>query len=337
MKVSPIAQGTGVPAASDVGNQGRTVAPDRLARAKAIAAGTVAVSEPTPMVSEEPVAQSVIPTIKMKTQVSTNRDDGLAAEDPADPNGNVASATADTTEQVVATEETKPLNPQLAEIARARRALQVKEREILDRERALQSQAQTTDVKPDLVARLKSDPLGVLQEHGVTYDQLTQAILTNQQNNLPEIQALKTEIEALKKGLDTEFTKRDQLQEQQVLGQMKRDVEALTAQGDDYEAIRAAKAQSDVVDLIHRTYKKTGEILSDKEAADLVETQLIDEALPFAKIKKVQSRLTPTPEETSQQQQPPQRKGIKTLTNRDGTKAPISRRERAMRAFYGTK
>lgn len=337
MKVTPLANGTGVPAQSD-SSLGKTADASKLARAKAIAAGQAPVEQTQG--SGDPQAdraRASIKKIKMKTQYSTNRDD--VVEEPVEEQVVVEaqSPTPDASEQVNGTEETKPIDPQVAAFAKARRALQVKERELAQREEALKTQPPAgTD---DVMAKLKANPLSVLQEAGVTYDQLTEAILNNPSSSNQEYQSLKAEIQALKEELTGQLSTRDQQAEQQVLTEMTRETVALTAQGEQYEAIREAKAQKDVVELIHRTWKKTGEVMDVETAAQLVENQLIEDALPFARIKKVQSRLTPQQEEQVQkilETPKPNTKVMRTLTNRDNASPNMGRRARAIAVMNGT-
>ena len=214
-----------------------------------------------------------------------------------------------------------------------KRALQVKERELAQREEALKTQSPSDDFisKADLLA----NPLKIF-EAGLTYDQLTEAILNNPngQTNID----LENKIKALEERLDSKFSERDQTAEQQVLAQIKRDVTSLVDTGEEFEAIKAANASQKVVDLIHRTWKQTGEVLGEREAADLIENQLIEDALPFTKLKKVQSRLTP--QEVVTQQAPtqdPNRRVMRTLTNRDSSAGGSqSRRDRMLSGFLWT-
>jgi hypothetical protein len=240
-------------------------------------------------------------------------------------------------EETPQTEATVPLSPQFAALARHKRALQVKERELAQREEALKTQPVNNG--EDVLAKLKANPLSVLQEAGVTYDQLTEAILSNQSGSNPDLNALKMELKALKEELKTELSQRDTQAEQQVLREIRREAENLTRSGEEFEAIREARAVPQVVELIHRTWKKTGEVLSTEEAAQLVENQLIEEALPFARIKKVQSKLTPIQEANQQIVVAPPRAGVKvmkTLTNRDSAYPTLDKRTRAIMAMQGT-
>lgn len=340
MKVTPLAQGTGVPAQSE-SSIGRTADAGKMARAKAIAAGQDAPQEQPQSSGDPQVDRITTKRIKMRTQQSTNRHEVPVVEE-INPQSNSQPVdkipTDDTAVKVEGEEATKPIDPQLADLVRIKRALQVKERELAQREEAFKVQAGSVPAE-DLKAKLKADPLGVLQEAGVTYDQLTEAILNNQ--NAPiDPQKLRNEIkEDLKKELLGEFGTRDQQAETQVLGEINREVVNLTAQGDQYEAIRTAKAQKKVTDLIHRTWKETGEVMDVTEAAELVENQLIEDYTPFAKLKKVQSLLAPEQSAPVDKQVQPPRPGVKvmrTLTNRDNASPVMDRRSRAIAAMNGT-
>lgn len=343
MKLMPIAQGTGVP-----GNQASTPQDaTKIIRAKAIASGQI---PPEPVVEETNGDRQIdrIKKIKMRTQVSPERQtfaqQALEITEKLAQEASPASQTIEppienTIEPDPVIEETKQLSPQFAALAKAKRALQVKERELAQKEEDLKTQNASNLEEYVSKAELKANPLKVF-DLGVTYDQLTEALLGNQNGSSLELQQLKADIKALKEEMSGQLSERDKLQEQQVLAQMKRSVDQLTSQGEDFEAIRLAKAQDDVVELIHRTWQKTGEILDETEAASLVEKQLIEESLPFAKIKKVQLRLTP--QQDMVQSEPivepkPNTRVMRTLTNRDVARpGPMDRRTRAIQAFNGT-
>lgn len=337
MNIKPITQGTGAPAGSEV-DLGRSASSDRMARAKAVANG----QQPQEARRDTQVerAEQSIKKIKMRTQRSVFRDlppEQFEASTEIPPESNIP----DTIDTSVVSEETKPLSPQFAALAKAKRALQVKEREIEAREQKL-SQGQGVSTDHIAIDRLKSDPLGVLREAGVTNDQLTEALLSHQEQTSPQYTRLEAEMKALKEGLDNQNktqTQRDEAQKVQALDQMEREATKLVAQGDDFEMVRETGSIKDVRRLIEKTFDTTGEILDVEEALALIENELIEESLKIARIKKVQSRLTPA---QIQQQQPQKvnQSGVRvmrTLTNRDGASAPFSARERAMAAFHGRK
>lgn len=226
-------------------------------------------------------------------------------------------------------EATQPLSPQLAALAKQKRALQVKERELAEREKALASGSATpADHIP--LARLKSEPLSVLLENGVTYDQLTEAILADQSGNGTQMRDLQKKVDSLEEGFDKKLSERDQQAEKQVLAEMQREATRLAADGDTYELVRETGSVPHVMQLIEQTYRTTGEVLDVTEAMQLVEDELIGESLKLAALKKVQGRLQPEATPTLQPQLRP-----RTLTNRDSTVQSLSPKQRALLAFRG--
>lgn len=333
MKVSPVAQGSGVPAGASVGQE--RMPADKIAAAKAIAEGRTPVRQSESDTYVDPLARVAMKSIKMKTNVSPER--YLDAEMPAEGQPGAESAIPDANGTANAvTEDTKPLSPQLAAIAKQRRALQVKERELADREKAFKERENPQASSQDIIAKLKSDPLSVLQANGVTYDQLTEAILASQSGNTPDIRRLEAEQKALEERFDKKLSDREAAQETAVLAEMRREAELLIKEGDDFETVRATKSVDDAMDLIKRTYKSTGEVLDVTEALKLIEDELVNDILKVANLKKVQNKLRP-PEVTVPQVQQSQNKLLRTLTNRDTSSVPLDRKARAMKAFYGQK
>lgn len=269
-----------------------------------------------------------IRSLKMATNATPASSGPPVQEEVSEPGVEKLPISANNETTEAKTEATEPLSPQFAELARRRRALQVKERELTDREKALASKSQGSDAVD--LARLKSEPLSVLLENGVTYDQLTEAILAGQGNS--EINALKQEIIALKEGVDKKFVDRETQAEQQVLAEMRKEATLLTSSDDTFEMVRETRSIPDVMKLIERTYRETGEVLDVKQACQMVEDYLFEEAHKLASLKKVQNRLTPAEPPAPQVQQ---RTGMRTLMNKDTASVPLSAKQRALAAFYG--
>lgn len=281
--------------------------------------GSVEAGAPAP----QGLAQK-IRSLRMNTNATPGRPEDIAPPPAAE------ELTIPPTNEVV-DEATQPLSPQFAALARQRRALQVKEREINDKLKALEAQSSApTDAVP--IARLKSDPIGTLLEQGVTYEQLTEAVLANQNGYNPEIAALKEKIAALESGFDKKLTDREAQGEQAALAEMRREASQLIAQGEDYELVRETGSLHDVMDLIERTYRQSGEVLDVREALKLVEDELVKDAMKIAQTKKVQSQFAPAPVPQAPQYQ----RQMRTLTNRDNASVPLSRKARALAAFAGT-
>ena len=266
--------------------------------------------------SGEPQADRILSTRKIVMQTNrTPASDSMRGEVPPREPGNIPGNS-----QSDADEETKPLSPQYAALAKTRRALQVKERALMEREKAL-SETNKGWIDP---ATLKSSPLRVLLDQGVTYDQLTQEILNSQHN--PEIDALKKEIEALRTGVDTKFKTTADAQEQQALREMAREAEQLAKSSPDFELIQATRSVPDVIRLIETTYRKTGEVIPVTEAMKLVEDELLADSMKLAKIEKIRNAIAPKE----------QLLAPKTLTSRNSATQPMTAKQRALAAFYGT-
>lgn len=320
MKITPIA-GPNMGSA-DVSSS--AVPQSRREAAKQAFMGAPVTQTEEPATKESLIAALKVPRIKMRTNVSPDR---MEEEEVAQE-----SAIPESTE-AVESEVTRPISPQFAALAKQRRALQVKEREIAEKERALEQRSS----QPSLdLERLKGNPLGLLKEAGISYEQLTEALLAEQSGQDPRVQALEAKIEALEKGLDTKLSDRDAQAETQVLAEMRRETDRLTASGEDFEMVRETRSQPKVVDLIHRTWKTTGEVMDVQEATQLIEEQLVEDYSKLANFGKIRSRLSP--QEQTQDARVPQNRqtGIRTLTNRDTASRPLSARARAMAAFSGT-
>lgn len=278
-----------------------------------------------------PMPSAPMPTMDLQGNPTQSRVDSvrsLRMTTNANPLMNEQPIQDVNTPTQAAVEVTQPLSPQLALLAKQKRALQVKERELVNRERAL---SQPTSGSGIDIARLKSEPLSVLLENGVTYEQLTNAIMANSGNS--EINSLKAEIESLKQGIDQKFTEKDAQAERQVLAEMQREANRLCGTGDDFELVRETRNVPNVMKLIERTYRKTGEVLDVREALQLYEAELYKDAQKMMRYKKLQSQYSPM---TSQPQPQLRQTGMRTLTNRDTASVPMSSRARAMAAFYGT-
>lgn len=324
MKISPMPASAGGTPGVDLGSVhvGSTASAAKLAVAKAIAQGQ------EPERKEEAPKPEQDPNIRRIT-MRTNASPEQYLPEPVEAAPVVEtpiSTVSDTIGQTNAAESTQPLSPQFAALAKERRALQVMKREIAEEKAKMGKPPEGEYLsKADLLA----NPLKIF-EMGLTNDQLTNAILSDQSGFNPELQALKAELKALKEGVDKRFTTEAEVQEESALNQIANDMEALSKDGDAYELFRSRNGLERALNKIYSHYKKTGQVLDNKAVVDQVEDELLDEAIKLADFKKVKSRLAPEPV------QPPQLQGkqMKTLTNRDGASVPLSPKARAMLAFH---
>lgn len=250
-----------------------------------------------------------------------------------------------------------PLSSQYAVLARKEKAARQRamklDQEYKVREAALAArEAQLTEkATQDLSGYIPKDkllrnPYGVLNELGVSYDKLTEDALRAQSPEFQAMQQMRDEMrEELQQLREEQGNTKKSIQEQQTqayqqaLGQIRNEVKELVYTDPSYEAIKAARATNDVVELIERTFNEDGTLLTVEQAANAVEDYLLEEATKMAQINKVKERLARNSEtkqpSTDPKQQATGEKNIKTLTNSVGSTRPLSARERALLAFKG--
>ncbi len=303
------------------------LSPDKLARIKGIASGQPTTEQP------EEDKNKLLAATQNKIVMNVNKTPGVGLGgqveqvevEPIATETGISDASVQTSE---GGEVTQPLSPQLAALARQRRALQVKEREIAEREKALSGGGSLSDYK----ARLKSNALSVLLEEGVTYQQLTDEILGQKSSTDPRVEKLEAEIAELKGGVDKRFTEAQEAQEASAINYVADKLDALVATGDDYDLLKAADGEEEVIRRVYTHWKKTGKEIDVSQVAKEYQEELAEEAARYAKLKQVQSRLLPAePAPVT----PTQQHGIRTLTNKDSARPTMDRKQRAILAMQG--
>ncbi len=343
MKIIPVNSPHAITTAQTTGGN-----PD--ARARAIAKLAAPAQEAKPQAQETPVADpnNVSPEELSAIQPSTQQEVDTAAP---------IEAKEET--QAPEIKEEKP-DPKLVErfnqLARQERQLRAKAQQqdqaLKQREAALAAKEQELAAKDaqyrqDYVpkSRIKQDALSVLDEAGVSYDEVTQQAITRQPTD-PRVTATISRLEAKiqeleNKAASSQKTYQDQQQDnyKAAVQQITRDVKQLVQTDPEFETIKATNSTRDVVDLIEKTFQKTGEVLTVEEAAKEVEDYLVEEALKLTQVGKIKQRMSQNSanSKTSQQQKqaPTQQTQMKTLTNATASTRKLSSKERAILAFKG--
>lgn len=194
--------------------------------------------------------------------------------------------------------------------------------------------------------RFAQDPLSVLEETGVNWDDLTQQML-NRQPTDPRVMSTITKLEAKIAQLESEQKTSKVAQEEQqrqayqsAVKQITSDAKALVANDPSFEMIKATGSVKDVVELITRTHAEEGIVMSVEDAAQQVEDYLADEAFKLSRLGKIQKRVQQAAQPKVPPQQTPAQKQtqpgtMKTLTNAASSTRKMSSKERAILAFEG--
>lgn len=339
-----------------------TGTPEAVRTAKAVAAFNTGKSS----FDKGPNANSLNLPVQNANNISAEELGALQPQ-PAEiiaKNADSEAVVEDTPAQVEETEkpqekkqEDPALSRQFAQLARQERALRQKtqqqqiefqkQQDAFKVERAA-FEAKMKDYETGYISKsqFKADPLSVLANEGVSYDELTQQIL-NQQPTDPRVQAtinrLESKIKQLEEGAENaqkSYTEQQQQAYQSAVKQIEVDARNLIRHDPNFETIKATGSVKDVVELITETYNKDGVLLSVEEAAQEVENYLVDEAMKVTRIGKIKKRLEESnasankaPQKT--QAQPQQKQTMKTLTNATSSQRQLSAKERAILAFKG--
>ncbi len=295
------------------------------------------------------------------TQVSPEE---MTAITPAAPKVDT-STTVEAAETKPIPEKDPVLARQFEDLARQERILRSKaqkqQQEITQQREALEARQAELDAKAKTYEqgwiskdRLKQDTLSALAEAEISYDEVTQQFL-NQESRNPRTEAQISRLEATIKALEGKINQAEEnavkAQDESyksAVNQIRADANKLVkADPTTYETIAKTNAVDDVVELIERTYKEDGILMSVEEAAEEVENYLNDNLYEtYNRIDKLKKRIadakaadvaTPAKQEVTPQMQNQQQEGAKTLTNAMGTVQKLSARERAILAFSGKK
>lgn len=236
-----------------------------------------------------------------------------------------------------------------AAFARQQKAIREQQRQVqesrklfeLEKEsfKKLQEEANQYKNKFDL---LKTNPLDVLEEAGITYDHLTQMML-NGPNVNPEVRNLQRELQNIKKAQEEQKLNAQKAQSDQydqAKRQIRSDVDSIVNNDPIYETIKATNSMDAVVDLIEMTFKESGNLMSVEQACNEIEEYLVDEAIRLSNLKKIKDKINPPPAPVEEKQVTVQKQQSNTLSNRivPSTAKPMTtreRRERAIAVFQG--
>lgn len=240
-------------------------------------------------------------------------------------------------------------DPQQEVWARKERAIRKQQQELQAERKRWESEQASLKQKyeSDYIPKeaLKSDPINTLLDMGLSYEQLTELVLTGHNSQDPAVRALRNEIKALKDGqLEAQKKQEEAVKQQydQAITQIKGEIKQLTDNNPSFETIKQTGMHDAVLELITQTFEAEGYLMDVEEAAKQVEDYLLDEAVKLATLGKVQSRLKPQTPPEAPSPQKPQEPGLKTLTHKATTAQATKltekeRRERAIAAFYGNK
>lgn len=273
------------------------------------------------------------------------------------------STTSEDTSEIPKVEEKPEKDPalkrQFEQLARQERLLRQKatqqQQEIKAREDALSAReaalnAKSTEDRSNYVSRdrVKQDALSVLAEAGVSYEDLTQQIISQVPTDprvnatISRLEAKIQELEGKTQAFETNSKQAQAEAYQSAVRQLETDTKQLIkADPVSFEAIsKTPGADKEVVKLIEAVWQKDGVLMSVEEAANEIENELVERSMKsYTQIEKLKKRIqessTKAIVEEKTAQNPKTQSPMKTLTNNVSSTRQLSAKERAMLAFKG--
>jgi hypothetical protein len=261
----------------------------------------------------------------------------LATEVSAEPS--TETQTEPTAETKVDAEVEAAVKAEEQKFAQKFAALSRKEKSIRDREKLVEKRMKELDAKQpefeknaanaskeveELKRRLRSEPIKLMEEFGLSFQQLAEMVLNDGKPTADMVmnekeRAIQSKIDALEQKLQAKEQAEEQARLDAAINGFKGQIKDLVANTEAYELVRVNEAADIIYDVIVAHHEETGEVLDIKSAADAVEAHLLEEAKKHLDLPKIRGLLQPTP------QQPPATAEVKpaskTLTNASAAKA----------------
>lgn len=205
------------------------------------------------------------------------------------------------------TEESVKLSPQLSALARKEQAYRQREQALKDREKDLEQKLKDAESFQNLKKKLSEKDFSEAEALGLTYDEYTKYKVDKLNGEDPakaELNALKAEVEALKKGKADSDTQAYE----DTVKEYKKEISTLIETSSDFPSVKQMKREDAVLQLILDSWEEDGEEVTIAQASKSIEEFLKEEAKQWEPLLK---RSEPVSEEKTL---PPPRTGMKTLT-----------------------
>lgn len=215
-------------------------------------------------------------------------------------------------------------------LTRKERALQQMQAELKSKQAEIDRMKSEYDSFIDRKSKLKENPFDALELLGVSYDDLTQALISQGQP-VDKLTEIEKKLQMLEEREEKEKQAKQLEQEKALEQERQRAIEAYTdnlakfIESSDYELVKANDAQETVFEVIQQDYlsrQQAGEkdlkLMEFDVACQKVEAFLESQLDKFLTLKKVQSKIQPKEEPKSSfpaSVTQPRASGSTTLTN----------------------
>lgn len=177
--------------------------------------------------------------------------------------------------------------PRFALLAKEEKRLQ-EERKRISEERKNPEYQEFLEFKK-IKASAKNDPLSVMEKLGLTYDELTDYVISGKHTKDPSVKALEDKLAKMEAEAKEREAKAKKDYEEAELNHFRETIKNECLKNtEDFELVNLHDAHGLVYNVIQKHYDNTGKVLSINEAAKKVEDYLETETQKFQGSKKLQ-------------------------------------------------
>lgn len=236
--------------------------------------------------------QGAVAPIKM-TQTTQAHGPTHPIASPSTQSPNPVPVEPQTSPEAAKTTEDPLISSKFAALARKEKALRMKYTEFQQKESELKGLQEEIAKARSFREQLKSDPLTVLNQEGITYDQLVNRAVNPASQ---EVIMLQRELAALKGTIERQQEDSQKIQtsqREQAEKQVSMDVKGLISSDPAYETVKDMGAEDAVTQLIVRTYDEDGILLTVDSAAKQVNDYLTAELKRIYEAPSAKKLFTP--------------------------------------------
>lgn len=178
------------------------------------------------------------------------------------------------------------VSPRLALLAKEEKRLQ-EERKRLAEERKNPEYAEYLEFKK-LKANAKNNPLEIMEKFGLTYDELTDYVISGKHSKDPSVRALEEKIAKMEAESREREEKTKKEIEQSQIAALNENIKATCLKASDqFDLVNTWGAYNLVYNVMQEHYNKTQEVLEIDKAAEKVEAYLEKESQKYQSSKKL--------------------------------------------------
>lgn len=178
------------------------------------------------------------------------------------------------------------ISPKFAMLAKEEKRLQEERRRLSEQKKDPDYQEYLEFKK--LKANAKADPLALMEKFGLSYDELTDYVISGKHTKDPALRTLEEKLERFEKEAKEKEENAKKALEEAQLNNFKESIKAKCLEkADDFELVNIWGAHNLVYSVIQEHYDKTEEVLPIEEAAKKVEAYLEKESEKYQGSKKL--------------------------------------------------